>query len=60
MSFILTGDAPAGRCPTVFVLIFYATGNLALAKISQGVSTLAAWALVAWSWRSSKAIYPEP
>jgi hypothetical protein len=59
MSFILAGRLPAARCPTLFVLVLHATGNLAFADIVQAGSTLAAWTLVAWSWRRTSAIFPR-
>jgi uncharacterized membrane protein YqjE len=59
MSFVYQGRFHIARCPTVFVLIFNATGNATFAEILQAFSTLAAWALVAWSWRRTSAIFPR-
>jgi hypothetical protein len=41
------------------MLIFEATGNVAAADVAQACSTLAAWALVWWSWRRTPAIFPR-
>ncbi|MGA2044299.1 MAG: glycosyltransferase family 87 protein [Roseiarcus sp.] len=59
MTFILQGRLPVSRCPTIFMLIFEATGNVAAADVAQACSTLAAWALVWWSWRRTPAIFPR-
>jgi alpha-1,2-mannosyltransferase len=59
MSFVYQGRFHVARCPTVFVMIFHATGNTTFAEIMQAISTLAAWALVGWSWRRTSAIFPR-
>jgi hypothetical protein len=59
MSFVFAGRLPVARCPTLFMLVFHATGNLALANVAQAFSTLAALALVAWSWRRTSATFPR-
>jgi arabinofuranan 3-O-arabinosyltransferase len=59
MAFILDGHLPVARCPTIFVLVWRATGSAVAAEIGQGVSTLAAWLLVARAWRRNEAIFPR-
>src|SRR5262249_18565452 len=59
MAFIREGRLPLGRCPTLFMAAFAATRSLAMANIVQGVSTLAAWTFVAWTWRRSEAVFPR-
>jgi hypothetical protein len=59
MAFVYQGRIHVARCPTVFVFVFHATGSAALANIMQAFSTLSAWALVAWSWRRTSAIFPR-
>jgi hypothetical protein len=59
MSFVLAGRLPVTRCPTMFALVLQATGNLAFADVAQAISTMAAWALVAWSWRRTSAMFPR-
>jgi hypothetical protein len=59
MGFIHDGRLPVGRCPTLFMAAFAATGSMTLAKVVQGVSTLAAWGLVAWCWRRTDAVFPR-
>jgi hypothetical protein len=58
-SYLLAGRLPIARCPTVFAAIFEASGDVFSAKIGQGLSTLAAWTLVFWSWRKSEALFPR-
>jgi Glycosyltransferase family 87 len=59
MTFIREGRLPLGRCPTLFMAVFAATGNVTFANIVQGVSTLASWTLVAWAWRRTEAFFPR-
>ncbi len=59
MSFVLDGQEPTARFPTIFVLVLQATGEASWAKVAQGVSTLACFALVAWCWRRTTAILPR-
>ena len=59
MAFILDGRLPVARCPTMFVLVWRATGGAGYAEVAQGISTLGAWALVFWVWRRSEAIFPR-
>jgi hypothetical protein len=59
MSFVLNGQEPTARFPTVFVLVLDLIGNAPLAKAAQGLSTLACFALVAWCWRRTTAILPR-
>jgi Glycosyltransferase family 87 len=58
-SYLLAGRLPIARCPTVFAAIFEASGDVFWAKAAQGLSTLAAWTLVFWSWRKSDAFFPR-
>jgi alpha-1,2-mannosyltransferase len=59
MSFIRGGHLPVGRCPTVFMSFLEVTGSVTAANVAQGVSTLAAWAFVAWTWRRTDAVFPR-
>jgi hypothetical protein len=59
LAFVLDGRLPVTRCATMFLLVFHATGSLALANIAQAGATLAAWALVGWTWRRTDAIFPR-
>jgi hypothetical protein len=59
MTFISEGRLPVARCPTLFMSAFAATGSLTIANVVQGVSTLAAWALVAWAWRRTDGVFPR-
>jgi len=59
VTFILDGRLPVSRCPTLFMLVFYGTGNLAAANIAQAFASLAAWAFVGWSWRKAGTIFPR-
>ena len=59
MAYVLQGRLPVSRCPTVFILVFKTFGSLPAADVAQAVATLAAWALVGWSWRRTPAIFPR-
>ena len=59
IAFVLGDKLPVARFPTVFVLVYHATGAALWANAAQAVSTLAAFALVAWCWRRTKAALPR-
>lgn len=59
VAFVLHGDLPVARFPTVFMLVYRATGAALWANAAQAVSTLAAFALAAWCWRRTTALLPR-
>ncbi len=54
MSYVTSGRMPRDRFATVYVALQNIGAGETFAKAGQGVSTLAAWALVYWCWRRTR------
>ncbi len=57
MSYVVSGRMPRKRFATIFIFLLDTTASETIARIGQGISTLAAWAMVYACWRRSGDVF---